>query len=272
MAIQMRRGKYADFDPTKMLPGEWAVSLDEESGKQIVWMCFAPGVTKRMGTLEDFDVEIRDMFKPHLDSIKESETKAAVSETNAKQSENNAKVSETKAALSVVNASKSEANTKTSEANAFKAQEGAEAAYKNAQESANAANASKNNAKDYADKAAKSEYNAGLSASTAKAADTSATEHANAALTSEQNAKTSEQNTQTLAESIVNKIESGYFKGDKGDKGDPGENGITIPTAGLVSLSVDADGNLWAYTADETATSPFTYDVTTGNLYYVTEG
>lgn len=265
MAIQMRRGKYADFDPTKMLPGEWAVSLDEESGKQIVWMCFAPGVTKRMGTLEDFDVEIRDMFKPHLDSIKESETKAATSETNAKQSENNAKASETKAALSVVNAAKSETN-------AIKAQEGAEAAYKNAQESANAANASKNNAKDYADKAAKSEYNAGLSASTAKTAETSATEHANAALASEQNAKTSEQNTQTLAESIESKIESGYFKGDKGDKGDPGENGITIPTAGLVSLSVDKDGNLWAYTADEAATSPFTYDVTTGNLYYVTEG
>ncbi len=258
MAIQMRRGKYADFDPTKMLPGEWAVSLDEESGKQIVWMCFAPGVTKRMGTLEDFDVEIRDMFKPHLDSIKESETKAAVSET--------------KAALSVVNASKSEANAKTSEANAFKAQEGAEAAYKNAQESANAANASKNNAKDYADKAAKSEYNAGQSASTAKTAATSATDHANAALICEQNAKTSEQNTQMLAESIESKIESGYFKGDKGDKGDPGENGIIIPTAGLVSLSVDKDGNLWAYTADETATSPFTYDVTTGNLYYVTEG
>ena len=54
MAIQMRRGQSADFDPSKMLPGEWAVSIDNESQKQMVYMCFAPGVVKRMATLEDF--------------------------------------------------------------------------------------------------------------------------------------------------------------------------------------------------------------------------
>lgn len=54
MAIQMRRGQSVDFDPSKMLPGEWAVSIDNESQKQMVYMCFAPGVVKRMATLEDF--------------------------------------------------------------------------------------------------------------------------------------------------------------------------------------------------------------------------
>ena len=54
MAIQMRRGAYAEFDPLKMLPGEWAVSIDNEPQKQMVYMCFAPGVVKRMATLEDF--------------------------------------------------------------------------------------------------------------------------------------------------------------------------------------------------------------------------
>lgn len=54
MAIQMRRGQSVDFDPSKMLPGEWAVSTDNESQKQMVYMCFAPGVVKRMATLEDF--------------------------------------------------------------------------------------------------------------------------------------------------------------------------------------------------------------------------
>lgn len=54
MAIQMRRGLRKDFDPNKMLPGEWAVSIDSSTSNQIVWMCFATGVCKRMGTYEDF--------------------------------------------------------------------------------------------------------------------------------------------------------------------------------------------------------------------------
>ena len=54
MAIQMRRGQMVDFDPSKMLPGEWAVSVDEDTNKRFVWMCFAPGQVKRMGTYEDF--------------------------------------------------------------------------------------------------------------------------------------------------------------------------------------------------------------------------
>ena len=36
MAIQMRKGLKADFDPTKMLPGEWAVSIDSDTSNQIV--------------------------------------------------------------------------------------------------------------------------------------------------------------------------------------------------------------------------------------------
>ena len=58
MAIQMRRGQSVDFDPTQMLIGEWAVSIDNESQKQMVYMCFAPGVVKRMATLEDFQNEL----------------------------------------------------------------------------------------------------------------------------------------------------------------------------------------------------------------------
>lgn len=63
MAIRMRRGKKSDFDPTKMLPGEWAVAIDSNTDNQIVWMCFAAGVVKRMGTYEDFKVMIRDATK-----------------------------------------------------------------------------------------------------------------------------------------------------------------------------------------------------------------
>lgn len=63
MAIQMRKGLKADFDPTKMLPGEWAVAIDSNTDNQIVWMCFAAGVVKRMGTYEDFKAQIRDATK-----------------------------------------------------------------------------------------------------------------------------------------------------------------------------------------------------------------
>lgn len=58
--IQVRRGLYAEFEPTKLMPGEWAVSIDTETSRQVVWMCFSPGVTKRMGTLEDFEEQIRE--------------------------------------------------------------------------------------------------------------------------------------------------------------------------------------------------------------------
>lgn len=60
MAIQMRRGLRADFDPYKMLPGEWAVSIDPSTSNQIVWMCFGPGVCKRMGTYEDFVEQVKE--------------------------------------------------------------------------------------------------------------------------------------------------------------------------------------------------------------------
>ena len=60
MAIRMRRGLIADFDPNKMLPGEWAVAIDPETNNQIVWMCFAPGVVKRMGTYEELMQKIEN--------------------------------------------------------------------------------------------------------------------------------------------------------------------------------------------------------------------
>lgn len=63
MAIQNRRGLKKDFDPAKMLPGEFAVSIDSETENQIVWMCFAPGVVKRIGTYEDFEQYLSENCK-----------------------------------------------------------------------------------------------------------------------------------------------------------------------------------------------------------------
>lgn len=60
MGIYVRRGMEADFDPEKMKPGEWAVSINTDRRKQKIWMCFAPGVVKIMGTYEDFADQIED--------------------------------------------------------------------------------------------------------------------------------------------------------------------------------------------------------------------
>lgn len=56
MAILMRGGAYADFDPSKLKPREWAVVLENDpsarDGKAI-YICFAAGVVKRISTYED---------------------------------------------------------------------------------------------------------------------------------------------------------------------------------------------------------------------------
>ena len=56
MAIQNRRGAYGDFDPSKLLPGEWAVVLSGDTNASdglACYMCFKAGVVKRMATYED---------------------------------------------------------------------------------------------------------------------------------------------------------------------------------------------------------------------------
>lgn len=64
MAIQVRRGNYADFDPDKMLPGEWACVLESdpvvEDGRS-VFICFSAGNVKRMATYEDMVAQFGDM-------------------------------------------------------------------------------------------------------------------------------------------------------------------------------------------------------------------
>lgn len=70
MAIRVRRGNEADFDANKMLPGEWAVSLDTK----YVRMCFAPGVCLRMATYEGFesDMERVEAILEEVETIDEA--------------------------------------------------------------------------------------------------------------------------------------------------------------------------------------------------------
>ena len=49
MAIQMRRGNAANYDESKMLPGEFGVVVDEEE----LYIAFATGNSKRVLTEDD---------------------------------------------------------------------------------------------------------------------------------------------------------------------------------------------------------------------------
>lgn len=127
MAIQMRRGAYAEFDPLKMKAGEWAVSTDSDTKKQQIWMCFAPGIVKRMGTVEDFDVEIQRLIQNYLDgmaqSVSQAQKSAELATSKAQESANsasNAKESEIKAKASETNAKTSETSSAKSESEAQK--------------------------------------------------------------------------------------------------------------------------------------------------------
>lgn len=56
-----------------------------------------------------------------------------------------------------------------------------------------------------------------------------------------------------------------------GPQGPPGESGVTTPVNGFFTLSVDANGDLWAHTAEGGAAPAFEYNSETGDLYYLTE-
>ena len=114
--IQMRRGLAVDFDPNKMVPGEWAVSQDNEK----IYMCFTAGRVIEIGTtasiihyieeseawavgtksgvpVDNSQPQYHNNSKYYADSASDSATNAATSESNASTSETNAATSEANA-------------------------------------------------------------------------------------------------------------------------------------------------------------------------------
>ena len=69
MAIQMRRGQLANYDKSKMLPGEWGISIDNDSDNQKAFISFAPGVSKEVLFTDSF-AQIQGMFD---DALEEAE-------------------------------------------------------------------------------------------------------------------------------------------------------------------------------------------------------
>ena len=97
-------------------------------------MCFAPGIVKRMGTVEDFDVEIQRLIQSYLDGMAQSVSQAQKSaqtatekansaSSSASQAQKSAELATSKAqesATSATNARTSETNSAKSESEAQK--------------------------------------------------------------------------------------------------------------------------------------------------------
>lgn len=109
MAIQNRRGNESDFDPNKMLPGEWATATDTEK----VWMCFKTGKVRRMATYEDMvenigeaTEEIKTEFTAGVKSATEAAAGAANTANKAAETASNASNTANAAAETAMNAAK----------------------------------------------------------------------------------------------------------------------------------------------------------------------
>lgn len=219
MAIQIRRGLKKDFDPAKMLPGEWAVSIDNDTQNQIVWMCFAPGVTKRMGTYEDFKRQIEEAtvaikeeylaeFQAILDRIEKLAEQTAENTNTVIQIRNDTVNTYLPQMLGYLNSAETKAGEASASASAAAASE------VNAEKFAAAAG-------DSATAAAQSATESGASASAAKTSEANSRESAAAAKTSETNAGEFATTATAVAQTATEKAEqAGQFATSAGESAD----------------------------------------------------
>lgn len=72
MPIQMRRGIYDKFVPSKMVPGEWGIVLSGDpyaSDGRAAYVCFAAGLVKRVATYEDMTDYLEQVRQETVDWI-----------------------------------------------------------------------------------------------------------------------------------------------------------------------------------------------------------
>ena len=224
MAIVMRKGRPEDFDPTKMLPGEFAVTMGTDRRARKLYICFAPGIVKQLGTYEDFEDQIQDaadaikqqylmafneiltqieadkntaaeeysyvvnfknaLDKTYMPDITKSVNAAASSAKAAAESESNAKTYKENAASSATAASNGAKAAATSESNAKTYKDNAASSATAASNSAKAAATSESNAKTYKDNAASSATAASNSAKAAATSESNANTYKNGAASS----------------------------------------------------------------------------------------
>lgn len=104
MAIQLRRGAYADFDPTKMVPAEVGIVTsgdpNTDDGKA-AYVAFSAGNAKRLATVEDIATDLQEATDDAVEQATARAEAAAESvESSAAQiATNTADISDLKADL-----------------------------------------------------------------------------------------------------------------------------------------------------------------------------
>ena len=120
MAIKNRRGPYNKFDPTKLLPGEWAVVLSGDphaSDGLACYMCFAPGTVKRMATYEDMVDNIAASSGEVVAAEVDRQCKAAIQACQTAASNAGSAASAANTAAGNANTAVGKANTAANSAN-----------------------------------------------------------------------------------------------------------------------------------------------------------
>lgn len=175
--IQHRRGAEENFDPDQMAAGEWAVSTDSKK----VWMCFQPGLVRRMATYEAFEEDMLEVQKI-LATCQDIQTAVEAFEKLAEQHKNQAEAYSKESQSWAVGGTGTRYGEDTDNSKYWSQQSASSAS--NAATSASTA-ISKANA------ASASELNAANSSASAATSAETATQKANAAETSATSSSTS---------------------------------------------------------------------------------
>jgi len=85
MAIQVRRGNFADLDTSKLVQGEPFVTLDQVGDNYYVGMAIAPNNVVRLASYDDL-TDIKTDCEDARDDAQAAANAAALSETNAENS------------------------------------------------------------------------------------------------------------------------------------------------------------------------------------------
>lgn len=193
MAIQMRRGAYGNFDDSKLLPGEWAIVLQDDPSAQdglAAYISFAAGTSKRIATWNDLldwlnnnKPEVYAAFTTAVDDARNAAESANINASAASAAADSANKAATSAnnAASSANTAASKANTAAGSANS--AASSATTATTAANSAADAAKTATTNANNATSAAKTATTNANTATDAAKTATTAANKAADRANT-----------------------------------------------------------------------------------------
>lgn len=217
MAIQHRRGQFVNFDPSRLVPGEWAVVLEGDNNAgdgQTVYICFSPGRVKRVAFIEDVAQIVANLTEQIYSEFKDRIDKA-LGELSQATADANQKVEELASIIEAANTSKETLDAAAEQAKsvtdtATKAAEAANSAAQKADSATQAATEAKDNANAAADRVDDSISKSETATQNANDATQKANEAAQNANDAVEEAKTNVQNT---IDDLNDRANEGEFNG-----------------------------------------------------------